>query len=89
MHLRLQWSGLPGASHLFLNLVLLMFSSAHGQFVYFTGAFCDALRRADFPQLKYTMAQVALLAGEVFLLRIAIGLLEKAVSIPFWGLGAG
>lgn len=40
--------------------------------------FWTSLDRGDIPRLEYMGGRIALLAGEVFLLRIAIRILERA-----------
>jgi hypothetical protein len=84
-----QLSVLPGASQFPPPLVLLRFSSTNGQFVQLTGKFFVALRRTDIPHLQYSAVRVALLPGEVFFLRVATRLLERAASVYFFRLGVG
>ena len=57
-----------------------MFSGMNAQFVHFTGEFHIAFRCTDCARLRYMAGRVAFRAGEVFLLSIAIRLLERAVS---------
>ena len=61
-----------------------MFTSANGRFVHFTGVFCIALRNADFLQMRHTIGRMALITGEVYLLCVAIRLLERLVSFFFF-----
>jgi hypothetical protein len=61
-----------------------MFTSANGRLVHFTGTFCVALRNADLLQMRYTMGRIALVAGEVYLLRVVIRLLERLVGTTYY-----
>ena len=79
----MQLAGVPGASHLPLILVLLMFSSANARLLNFVEEFFEALNHDDIPHLGYTMACIVLLVGEVVLLRLAVRLLDQAVSFFF------
>ena len=65
------------------------FSSTNEQFVYFIDEFWMAVRRVDIPCMQYTAARAALIGGKGFLVHVTICLLQRAVSLFVFLLGAG
>jgi len=65
-----------------------MFSSANTSLVHSTDDLCVALNSADFPLVGRTMARIVLIMGEIALLQFAARLLERAVSLFVFLLGA-
>ena len=65
---------------LLLILALLIFSSASARLAHFANEFRDALNRRDFARIKDLAGGVVLLMGEIAVLRLAVFLLDEAVS---------
>jgi hypothetical protein len=63
--------------------VLLIFSSTNTRLLDFIGKFCEAIVQADSPRLGYTATRIVLLVGEIILARLAVCMLEGAVSFFF------
>jgi hypothetical protein len=80
----LQLRGLQCASRSFYTLLLLIsrFSSTNARFVHITSNLVVAIvfARVDTAGLKHKMVQIAFVAREILLFRIAIYLMERAVS---------
>jgi hypothetical protein len=63
--------------------VLLTPSSAYARLGQFCREFCTALSRGDIPRSKYLAGCIAQVAGEIFVLRFGVRLLDIAVSFFF------
>jgi hypothetical protein len=65
-----------------------MFSSANARLQDVAGTFCEAIVQGESPLLGHTATRVVLLVGEIFLSRLAVCMLDEAVSLFFSLLGS-